>query len=392
MSTSENIVPDVVVAPNCLRGYASAADVAAALAWGIRQALSGTDPVSRPLADGGDGTLDVLQRARGGTRHPIEVADLFGRPHKTSWLGLDQRTAAIETAAICGVGALRPHELRPLRATSAGTGQAIAAAVAAGATTILIGLGGTAVVDGGAGALAALGARFLDHNGREVDPIPDHLPYIATIDLSPARNLLSGITLRLLADVRTPLAQNLDSFGAQKGVTAENHPVAVRALHHLTGLLTDAGDRGAAERLRASWFGAGGGVGFGLSAVVAARAESGAKALLKAVDPDEAVTTARLALTAEGSVDPPTWQGKLPGTVAALRQERGLPTALIALRFAGPSPGPLVSSHLIANPSAPDPATGPSLWRALADAARQACRTWSRRTPEPQGHWRSQTT
>jgi glycerate 2-kinase len=392
LNTAHATVPDVVVVPNCLRGYASAADVAAALARGVRQARPGTDPVSRPLADGGDGMLDALQGACGGTRHSIEVADLFGRPHKTGWLALDQRTAAVETAAICGLGALRPDELRPLRATSAGTGQAIAAAVAAGATTILLGLGGTAVVDGGAGALAALGARFLDRDSREVDPIPERLPEIAAIDLSPARRLLLGVTLRLLADVRTPLAHNLDSFGPQKGMTAENRPAAVRALCHLTGLLTDAGDRGAVERFRAPWFGAGGGVGFGLSAVVVATAGSGAKALLEAGDPDEAVATAGLALTAEGAVDPGTWQGKLPGAVAALRQERGLPTAVVALRFTGPGPGPLVSSHLIAKPSPVGPVTGPALWRGLAEAARRACRTWPRRTRQPQSHWGSRTT
>jgi glycerate 2-kinase len=384
LNTSHATAPDVVVAPNCLRGYASAADIAAALARGVRQARPGTHPVSRPLADGGDGTLDALHGACGGTRHAIEVIDLLGRPRMTKWLALDQHTAAVETAAICGLGTRRPGDLLPLQATSAGTGQAIAAAVAAGATTILLGLGGTAVVDGGAGALAALGARFLDRDGRGVEPTPARLPEIATIDLSPARHLLSGVTFRLLADVQTPLSGNLDSFGAQKGVTAENRPAAVRALRHLTGLLMDAGDRGAGERFCTPWFGAGGGIGFGLSAVAVTTAGSGAKALLEAADPDGTVATAALALTAEGAVDSATWQGKLPGTVAALRQERGLPTAVVALRFTGPDAGPLVTTHLIAKPSLVGPLIGPALWRGLAEAAREACRTWAARERQPQ--------
>jgi len=204
-----------------------------------------------------------------------------------------------------------------------------------------------------------------------------------TIDLSPARHLLSGITFRLLADVQTPLSDSLGSFGAQKGVTAENRPAAVRALRHLTGLLMDAGDRGAGERFRTPWFGAGGGIGFGLSAAAVSTAGSGAKALLAAADPGGTAGTAALALTAEGAVDPATWQGKLPGTVAALRQERGLPTAVIALRFTGPGAGRLVTTHLIAQSSPAGPLTGPALWRGLAAAAREACRTWAARERQP---------
>lgn len=376
MNTRRAIASDVVVAPNCLRGYASAIDAAAALAEGVRRALPGSHPVSRPLSDGGDGTLDTLQGACGGTRHAIEVNDLLGRAGKTQWLALDQRTAAVEAATICGLGARVPCELLPLRATSAGVGQAIAVAVAAGATTVLLGLGGTAVVDGGAGAIAALGARFLDSSRREVEPTPARLSEIVAVDLSPARRLLSGVTVRLLADVRTPLSGNLDSFGAQKGVTAESRPVAVRALRHLTDLLVAAGDHRAAERFRAAWFGAGGGIGFGLSAVAATTAGSGAEALIAATDPDQAVTSAALALTAEGAVDSSTWQGKLPGTVTALRQERGLPTAMVALRFTGPEVGPLVTTHPIHEASPGRPLVGSALWRALARAAGDACRTW----------------
>lgn len=385
MSTDHGTAPAVVVAPNCLRGHASAAEVAAALATGVRQAWPGTCRVSRSLADGGDGTVDALQAACGGARHTIEVAGLYGRPRMASWLALDKCTAAVETAAICGLGTARPDQLRPLRATSAGTGQAIAAAVAAGATTVLIGLGGTAVVDGGAGALAALGARFLDRGNREVEPTPACLPEIAAIDLAAARDLLSGVTFRLLADVRTPLSGNLDSFGAQKGVTAENREAAIRALRHLTELLIQAGDRQAGERFRTPWFGAGGGIGFGLAAVAVTTAGSGAKALLEAGDPDGAVATAALAITAEGVVDATTWQGKLPGAVATLRAERGLPTAMVALRFTGPAAGPLVSTHLLATPRPAGSLTGPALWRGLAEAATDACRAWAARDRESHG-------
>ncbi|MFI0815758.1 glycerate kinase [Streptomyces sp. NPDC021098] len=372
--------PDVVVAPNCLRGYATAAEVAEALAAGVHRAGRGADVALRPLADGGDGTLDALYAACGGSRHPVEAVDVLGRTRKAQWLALDGRTAAVETAGLCGLGALRPHELRPLEAASTGAGQALAAAVAAGATTVLLGLGGTAVVDGGAGALAALGARFLDRDGRDVPPGPAGIAEAVRVDLAPARRLLSGVTLRLLADVRTPLSGNLDSFGAQKGITEHNRPAAVRALRHLAALLADAGDQGAGQRFRAPWYGAGGGIGFGLAAVADTTAGSGAEALLEITDPHDTVRTAPLALTAEGAVDAATWHGKLPGTVARLRRERGLPTALVAVRATGSAgTGPLVTTHLIADPPPTAPVTGDALREGLARAAEAACRTWAAR-------------
>ncbi|MER5969548.1 glycerate kinase [Streptomyces sp. NPDC002055] len=372
-------VPEIVVAPNCLRGYASAAEVAGALVTGVRRARPGAHPVARPLADGGDGTLDALYAARGGSRRPVEAVDVLGRTRTAQWLALDRDTAVVETAAVCGLGALRPAELRPLEAGSAGAGQAVAAAVAAGARTVLVALGGTAVVDGGAGALAALGARFLDDRGREVEPCPARLPEAVTVDLAPARRLLAGVNVRLLADVRTPLSDNLQSFGAQKGVTAQNRPAAVRALRHFTGLLVGAGDHTAGERFLTPWFGAGGGIGFGLSAVAETTAESGAEALLEIADPDGHIGTAALVVTAEGAIDAGTWQGKLPGTVARLRRERGLPTGMVAVRAArtGAGPDPLVTTHLVPGAPPDGPLTGPALREGLARAAADACHAWA---------------
>jgi glycerate kinase len=364
---------DIVVAPNCMRGHASATEVAAALVAGVRRARPAASVLARPLSDGGDGTLDVLHATRGGRLHPLDVIDVLGRPAKARWLALDRHTAVVESAGLCGLGALRPHELRVLEASSASVGHAIAAAVAAGATTVLVALGGTAVTDGGAGALAALGARFLDRGGRETDPSPGRVIGAVRVDLTPARSLLSGVTVRLLADVRTPLSDNLDTFGAQKGITAQNRPAAVRALHHLTGLLTDAGDRGATKRFHTPWFGAGGGIGFGLSAVTDTTARSGAEALLDITDPDDTIGQADLVLTAEGAIDEGTWQGKLPGSIARLRRERGLPTAMVAMRADEPADHPLVTTHLIDNPRPGAALTGPALRRGLARAAAEAC-------------------
>ncbi|MFB9928454.1 glycerate kinase [Amycolatopsis halotolerans] len=366
-------ISSVVVAPNCLRGHATSVQVADALAVGVRRALPHARVTVLPLADGGDGTLAVLHEVLGGRLMPVTAQDVLGRGQRTSWLGLDSGTAVVETASICGLGGTNPRHLRPLTASSAGVGTVIAHAIAKGAKVLLLALGGTAVVDGGAGALHALGARFLDSSGKRVVPVPSTLREVARIDLAPARRLLDGVTLRLLPDVRPSLAENLAFFGAQKGMTEQDRPIAAGALSQFTSLLAAAGDEAAPARFRRGWFGAGGGIGFGLAAAAEAEAKPGAEALLEMVDRTGAVGSADFAVTAEGKVDESTWRGKLPGTVAARRAADGLPTGVVAIRFAGRSPDPLISHYPVADPPPASPLTGAELWSGLADAAARAC-------------------
>jgi glycerate kinase len=307
--------------------------------------------------------------------------DALGRFRRVPWLILERCTAAVETAAVCGLRALRADELRPLDATSSGVGQALAAAVSAGASRVLVGLGGTAVVDGGAGALAALGARFLDARGRELTPRPGALSQAVRVDVAPARRMLADVEVQLLSDVRTPLAGSIASFGAQKGLTERDRSVAEAALHHLVDLLEDAGVPEIRARFYRQWLGAGGGIGFGLSSVVLTTAGPGAERLLALLDPDDAVGTAALAITGEGKVDATTWIGKLPGAVADRRRKRGLPTAVVAVQFAGDAPGALVSQHPVVDVRPPPTGatgavTGADLWCGLARAAEDACVAW----------------
>lgn len=353
----------MVVAPNCLRGFAPSREVAAALAAGVRQALPGVSPLVLPLADGGNGTLDVVASRRGGTVRTLLASDALGQPRPTSWLALDDHVAVVETAAICGFGDLPVDRLRPLRATSAGVGQTIDDALTAETTALLVGLGGTVTVDGGAGALHALGARFVDASGNPVRPDPVTMLDVVRVDLEPARRRLRGVTVRLLPDVSTPLADAVALFGPQKGLGDQDRPRVATALAHLAELLADTGAR---ERLHAEWFGAGGGIGFGLASVAATTVRPGAQELLDLLDPQGVVLSADLVITAEGRVDHSTWQGKLPGTIASRRAERGLPTALVATRFDTEPPGPLIRFHSL---PAPGPLAGEALARALAAAA-----------------------
>jgi glycerate kinase len=370
MGSTKATRPDltVVVAPNCLRGSATSTEVARALAAGVRQASPEQVPVILPLTDGGNGTLEVLTSARGGRLRSTEAFDALGRRRRTAWLALDDSTAVVESAAICGFADLRTDQLRPLRASSAGVGEVIASAITEGATTVMLGLGGTAITDGGAGALNALGARFLDKRGTRVTPDPSTLRDIVRIDLDPARRLLSGVTLCLLPDVRTPLASAVGLFGPQKGLEDTNRPVIVAGLEHLAGLLSDAGAAGARDRLHSEWFGAGGGIGFGLSCVTTPTIRSGAEELLDLVDPDGLVMSADLAITAEGRVDLSTWQGKLPGAIAARRAERGLRTALVAARLETDLPSGLIDFHPLTGQSETSLLTGDALRKSLAVA------------------------
>ncbi|WP_232666746.1 glycerate kinase [Pseudonocardia sp. TRM90224] len=370
-------VVQVVVAPNAMRGHLDAVGVAAALARGA--AGAGATVRAVPLADGGDGTLDLVARATGGTRRAIEVVDALGRPRRSEWLDLGT-SALVESALCCGLAALRPGELDPLRSSSAGVGTAIRAAVRAGHRVVQVGLGGTAVVDGGAGALAELGVRFLDAAGQSVVPVPANLRHVVQIDLRPAKALLAGVRLRLMADVSSAYTANSRHFGAQKGLTEGDRPVAAAAMARLVDLARAAEPVGGGAlldaRSGAPWWGAGGGTGLGLSTVAETDAGSGALAVREIVDPASLVTQAPLVITAEGVVDPSTWTGKAPGSAVAARRALGLPTVLVAARFTDdPQDDPLVARQVLA-PGSDNTlverlaAAGAAAWRRFATPIR----------------------
>jgi glycerate kinase len=259
-----------------------------------------------------------------------------------------------------------------MRSTSAGVGVAIAAAVRAGFRVISLGLGGTAVVDGGAGALVALGCTFADADGAPIPPEPRALGAAVRVDLRPAQRLLADVELRLLADVDTAYTASSTHFGAQKGLTDADRPAAAAAMARLVTLAEQANPVGGADLLRtrsmAPWWGAGGGIGLGLSTVAKASAVSGASAVLELVDPEDRLGWAPLVVTAEGAIDRSTWSGKAPGAIVAVRTARGLPTALVAARIDARRDHPQLGWQVLA------PDDGSPLDERLADAGAAAVR------------------
>ena len=261
-----------LLCPASLKGVLSARAAAAALARGVRAA--GGDGVELPIADGGEGTADALHAVLGGEWREAVVSDPLGRAVPARWLVLPDGRAVVEAAAAIGLPLLAPDERDPLVASSRGLGELLQAALAESPSAVLVGLGGSATVDGGAGLREAL---------RE-------LPVRTTV----------------LCDVRTTLVDAARLFGPQKGATTETMPVLERRLAAMDELAPFAKLPGA---------GAAGGLGAALAAL-GAELVPGAPAVLDLVGFDERLAGCGLAVTGEGQVDRTTGEGKAPGVVA----------------------------------------------------------------------------
>jgi glycerate kinase len=319
-------VSRIVIAPDSFKGTASAADAAAALAAGWRAVRPDDELVERPMADGGEGTLDAFASAVPGARRmPVTVRGPVSEPAETSWLLLPDGTGVAELASTSGLTMLDP--LEPLDAHSAGFGEAIAAALDAGVERLLLALGGSACSDGGAGALTVLGGWFLDDSGAPVPLGNRGLALLDRVDLSGVRPLPHGGAV-ILGDVTNPLLGGLGAaavFGPQKGADAATVDVLEANLARLADLVPTAMQPLAA----AAGAGAAGGAGFGLLAW-GAQMGGGAALVAETVGLPEVIVGADLVITGEGRFDGQSEAGKAPTVVAGLARDAGVPTALVA--------------------------------------------------------------
>ncbi|WP_448809086.1 glycerate kinase [Agromyces bauzanensis] len=315
----------VVIAPDSFKGTASAADAAAALAAGWRSVRPADEPVLLPMADGGEGTLDAFESAVPGARRvPVTVHGPVSELVATHWLLLPDGTAVVELAATSGITLLDP--LRPLDAHTLGFGEAIAAALGAGVTRLLLALGGSSSTDGGVGALAALGGRFLAAGNRPVKLGNRGLGTILRVDLSALRPLPPRGAL-ILSDVTNPLLGEHGAaavFGPQKGADA----AMVEVLDENLARFAPRVPGGAALAL-VPGAGAAGGTGFGLL-VWGAEMGGGAELVAQTIGLAAAIDGADLVITGEGRFDGQSEAGKAPTVVAALARDAGVPTALVA--------------------------------------------------------------
>lgn len=316
----------VVVAPDSFGGRLSAREAAAAIVEGWRAARPDDDLVEVPMSDGGEGLLEVVHRDED-RRVDVEVCGPAGLP-VDAWFSLRaDGTAIVESAGACGLHLLAEDRRNPLQTTTYGVGQLLDAARAAGANRILVGLGGSATVDGGAGALLGLGFRLRVADGSGLKIGGQDLIRVARAERGWVAEW-EGMEVVLLADVTTTLADAAGLFGPQKGAdeAAVAHleealriwaEVAERDLARSAGLADMAGS------------GAAGGLGFGLAAGLGARFERGAPMVAELVGLTNAVTDADLVITGEGRLDATSFQGKVVGTVVELASGSALPTAAI---------------------------------------------------------------
>jgi glycerate 2-kinase len=313
----------VVLAPDGFGGTLTAREAASALADGWRLVRPDDDLVLVPMSDGGEGLLDAVATAAD-TWVTVEAAGPQGHPLEASFLLRPDGTAVIESASACGLHLLPPERRTPRLATSYGVGQLLDAAREMGAARIVLGLGGSASVDGGTGALTSLGFRLTVDDGSGLKIGGEELGRVAAA----GRDWVAdwrGVEVVLLADVDVPLALAAPRFGPQKGATPQD-------VEHLTAALAtwaDVAERDLAGRPLRDVPGAGaaGGLGFGLAAALpAVRWQPGAAAVAEIVGLPETMADADLVVTGEGRLDATTATTKVVGY---LRQHAGVPTAAV---------------------------------------------------------------
>jgi len=321
------VPPTILVSPAAFKGSFSPRQVADAIVSGVRRAVPGAVVLSCPAADGGDGLLDAVLPP-GSFREHVRVTGPLGVPVSAELGWLDAETAILESASACGLALLKPEERDPLRATTRGVGELIFEAVDRGARTVIVGLGGSATVDGGTGAARGLGWTFQDWEGA---PLPEGGG--ALFNLTTMRGGW-GLEAKLIAltDVTTPLL-GLDGaapvFGPQKGATAEQVRLLAAGLERL-GMLW--GQQGRPDLATLPGGGAAGGLGAGLVFFAKASLLPGAEWVLERVGFDAALAKADLVITGEGTFDRTSLAGKAAGEVLRRAQAAKKKVAVVAGR------------------------------------------------------------
>ncbi|UMG93618.1 glycerate kinase [Nocardioides sp. TF02-7] len=326
--------PRVLVAPDKFKGSLDAAGVAAAVARGVGRARPDAEVRCLPVADGGDGTL-AAALAAGFDRVEVTVAGPTGAPVRTAY-GRHDDTAVVEMADACGLDRLPGGRPDPLGASSRGLGEVVAAALGAGCRRLVVGIGGSASTDGGAGLLRALGARVLGADGRPVAEGGAALRDVERLDLAGLHPALLSAELVVACDVDNPLTGPTGAahvYGPQKGAGSGDIVLLDGALDHWADLVAEATG---ADRRATAGAGAAGGVGFAAVAVLGATLRPGIDLVLDLVGFDDAVAGCDLVVTGEGALDEQSLHGKAPVGVAARARRAGASVVAVCGRLAVP--------------------------------------------------------
>jgi len=321
----------VLIAPDSYKESLSALEVSQAIEEGFRQIFPDWTYEKVPMADGGEGTTQSLVDATKGTIKKANVSGPLGDEIE-SFYGLsgDGNTAIIELAAASGLELIEESERKPMEASTWGLGGLIRSALDDGVEKIILGLGGSATTDGGAGMIQSLGGQLLDENKEQIPPGGEGLKDLATIDLAQIDTRLENVTIEVASDVTNPLTGKQGAayvYGPQKGANAEQVEELDKNLKHFSDIIKrDLGKD--VEDIAGS--GAAGGTGAGLLAFLDADLRKGSHLIIDMLNLEEKIATADLVITGEGSINDQTVYNKAPIAVAKIAKKYELPTIAIA--------------------------------------------------------------
>ncbi|PRD53787.1 glycerate kinase [Sphingobacterium gobiense] len=333
----------VLIAPNAFKHSLNARQVAEAIHAGFSQSRLNCRTTLFPIGDGGDGTCKLLHGKLGGKLVTTVVSGPLGKPIEASYsLVEEEKTAIIEMAEASGIHLIEKEERNPLHASSKGTGELILHALNhAKVDQIILGMGGSATVDGGCGILHALGIRFFDGKGKELDPIPEQLQNVARIDTGKLNKSVLDCDIKILCDVDNRLLGEEGAayvFGPQKGASPTQLDVLDKFLYQLNDIVLQTTGKNMADVVSG---GTAGGAAAGMYALANAQLVNGITYFLQKTDFEGILKTADWLITGEGSLDEQTLSGKAPAGVALLAKQHGIPVIGIAGRV------PLAPSSLL---------------------------------------------
>ncbi len=315
----------ILIAPNAFKNSLTAQAAAEALQRGLLESKLHCTTECFPIADGGDGTVDLIMHKCNGTWNNLTVNDPLGRPINASFGLIDNgTTAVIEMASASGLRLLKSDELNPMQASSYGTGQMMLNALDKGVDKIILAMGGSATVDGGCGILSVLGVQFLDVDGNALQPNPASLIHLATIDTSKLDRRILETEIVVICDVDNRLLGDKGAaivFGPQKGASPDEVRQLDKILSRFNEITLEQFGKNMAEL---KYGGAAGGSTAGMHAFLNAQLVNGIDYFLKLTNFEASLQKANVVITGEGSIDEQTLQGKGPFGVAKLAKEHNI--------------------------------------------------------------------
>jgi glycerate kinase len=324
----------VIIAPDSFKGCLSAIQATLAMERGIKKAVHNDninlEIIKVPMADGGEGTVEAIIEAVGGNIIVDDAADPLGRKITSFYGILPDNTAVIEMAAASGLNLIVPSERNPLRTTTYGTGQLIASALKKGCTNFIIGIGGSATNDCGAGMAQALGAKLIDHDGHEIGLGGGELAKVAKIDLSALNPLIKTAKFTIASDVKNILCGPDGAsfvYGPQKGATPEMVKILDNNLRHFAEVIIQEMGK---DLLNVPGSGAAGGLGAGLLAFLNAEIKSGINIVMEVANFEEKIKNSDFIITGEGATDFQSMFGKVPFGIAQVAKKWNKPVFCIS--------------------------------------------------------------